>query len=125
MPKVLLDHGAKILIVEDDVNLRRIYELKCFVSGVNVDFAKNGDEALGKMRGRKLIVLDIGLPGMDGMAVLEEMKKRGIDVPVIVISNYDETERQERCINLGAKLCLVKAHLSMERFIELIKPYDK
>lgn len=85
-PKEPLDHLAHpVLVVEDDAGLRAYLVASLEAQGLRVVAASSGEEALELLGGERAIlaVLDIGLPGMDGFAVAEQLAP---DVPVIVVT---------------------------------------
>jgi CheY-like chemotaxis protein len=77
--------GRPVLVVEDDAGIRGYLVEILEQHGYDVVAAASGEEALQRLAGRKarLAVLDVGLPGMDGFAVAEQL---GPDTPVIVVT---------------------------------------
>ncbi|MFH1632233.1 MAG: response regulator [bacterium] len=116
---------AKVLIIEDDKFLSKIYATKLKKEGIDADFALDGVEGLKKMREDKpsLILLDLILPKKDGFAVLEEMKAdpklKGI--PVLILSNLGQESDIERGKKLGAKEFIVKSDTSIQEVISKIR----
>jgi putative two-component system response regulator len=95
------------VLVVDDSNLNRVALSKYLTEAdYLVETAKNGEEALGLLRSRPFDVtlLDLNMPGIDGFAVLEQMKSDSSlrHIPVIVISGSDEMDTVARCIQMGA-----------------------
>ncbi len=76
----------KILLVEDEPDEARSMQLVLSGEGYEVILAGDGKEALDKLAYADLIVLDIILPRLNGDVVLKEMKKRGINKPVVVVT---------------------------------------
>jgi two-component system, response regulator, stage 0 sporulation protein F len=83
---------ARILLVDDEEHIRLLFKEELEDDGYAVDLASNGLEALEKFRGSPydLVVLDIKMPGMDGIQALTEIKKINKDQPVILCSAYGE-----------------------------------
>lgn len=81
-----------ILIVDDEENIRLLYKEELQDEGFEVDLAENGYEAIEKVRAKDydLVVLDIKMPGMDGIKTLTEIKSIKKDLPVILCSAYSE-----------------------------------
>jgi two-component system, response regulator, stage 0 sporulation protein F len=79
-----------ILIVDDEKNIRTLYKETFAKEGYEVSIAENGKECLEACKAKKpdLIILDIKLPDIDGMKVLEKMTEMKIRVPVILNSAY-------------------------------------
>lgn len=76
----------KILIVEDEPDVAETMKMLVERDGYQCDYCLDPRAGLEKMAGYDLLLLDIMMPRMSGRQVLEEMKKRGIEVPVIVVS---------------------------------------
>ena len=82
----------RILLVDDEEHIRLLFKEELEEEGYLIDVASNGFEALDKMKGQRfaLVVLDIKMPGMDGIQTLNEIKKIDKDQPVILCSAYGE-----------------------------------
>src|SRR6266568_5953414 len=98
-----------------------MYRLKLELDGYRVEVASDGLQAVQMATGDPpdIIFLDIRLPKMDGLGVLEALRgnERTRDVPVVILSNYSERELVDRGLRLGALDYLIKtqttpAHLS-------------
>jgi two-component system, response regulator, stage 0 sporulation protein F len=83
---------ATILIVDDEEHIRLLFKEELEDEGYTVDLASNGLDALDKLKRSvySVIVLDIKMPGMDGIQTLAEIKKINKDQPVILCSAYGE-----------------------------------
>ncbi|MEO0250041.1 MAG: response regulator [candidate division WOR-3 bacterium] len=83
---------ARILVVDDEEHIRLLFKEELEDEGYVVDLASNGVEALEKFRNSRydLVVLDIKMPGMDGIQALTEIKKINKDQPAILCSAYGE-----------------------------------
>ncbi len=83
---------TRILLVDDDKHIRLIFKEKLEEEGYLIDLAPDGFEALEKLKGQRfdLVVLDIKMPGMDGIETLNAIKKIDKDQPVILCSAYGE-----------------------------------
>jgi DNA-binding response OmpR family regulator len=82
----------RIMIVDDEENIRFLYKEELEEEGFTVELAKNGQEALDKLPLFKpdLITLDIKMPGMDGIETLKLIRDRERRLPVIMCSAYGE-----------------------------------
>jgi CheY-like chemotaxis protein len=86
--------GRGVLVIDDDPFVRRLVKVALQDSDLEVSTAANGVEALDWMeRGEPdAIVLDLEMPVMDGRAFYHEMRQRGYDAPVLILSAYDARE---------------------------------
>lgn len=102
----------RVLIVDDNEANRVLLSDLCQVVGVTTDTADSGEHGLEQLRkvGYDLVLLDITMPGMDGIRVLKELKddSRLASIPVLMISGIDDMEQIAECIQLGAADYLVK-----------------
>ncbi|MGA2108263.1 MAG: response regulator [Syntrophorhabdales bacterium] len=82
----------RILLVDDEEHIRLLFKEELEEEGYAIDLASNGVEALEKVKAQRfgLVVLDIKMPGMDGIQTLNEIKKIDKDQPVILCSAYGE-----------------------------------
>jgi DNA-binding response OmpR family regulator len=102
-----------VLLVEDDEAICDMYCLALKSSGYEVVTAGTGADALARAGEAPpdVVLLDIGLPDRPGTEVLAELKKSPatINIPVLILSNYDEPEIVDKALMAGALLYLVKA----------------
>ena len=107
--------AATLLVIDDDAIVGEMYRLALTRSGYNVLVAKDGQTGLDMAAASEpaLIFLDIRMPNMDGIAVLERISADdGLRrIPVVMLSNYDDSTYVKRCIGLGAKEYLVKVNI--------------
>ena len=82
----------RIMIVDDEENIRFLYKEELEEDGFTVELAKNGQEALDKLSNFKpdLITLDIKMPGMDGIETLKRIRESERHLPIIMCSAYGE-----------------------------------
>ena len=94
---------AKILIVDDDLHLRKLVRTYAELEDFTCEEAQNGFEALEKLRGGNfdMIVLDIMMPGLDGFETMGELRKWS-QIPVIVLTARDEEYDKLLGFHLGA-----------------------
>lgn len=116
---------TKILVVEDETFLVKIYSVKLAKEGYDVQIATDGEAAIASAKSFKpdLILLDLILPKVNGFEALEEIRKmpETKDTPVIVLSNLGQQEDVKRAESLGADDYLVKANFSIQDVVEKIK----
>lgn len=113
------DEDVRVLLVEDDPEVAQMYRLKLELDGYAVDIASDGVEALRMATEDPpdLLFLDIRLPKMDGLGVLEALREdvRTQNLPVVILSNYSETELVDRGLRLGALDYLIKSQTTPAR----------
>jgi DNA-binding response OmpR family regulator len=97
----------KILIVEDDQDMRRALNVRLRANNYDTAFASDAIEALSIARKEKpdLVLLDLGLPGGDGFMVMDRMKDIASlsCLPVIVVSARDSEGNEDRALSAGAE----------------------
>jgi len=96
--------GERILIIEDDRSLRDGLAMNFKAGGYDVRTARDGPEGLSRVIDDKpdLLILDIMLPGMSGLEILQEMRGRSIDIPVVILSVRSALTDKLEGFGLGA-----------------------
>jgi serine/threonine-protein kinase len=110
---------ARILVADDSLIVRKSYESMLSFMGHEVILCKDGQEAVQKFFTERpeLVILDVDMPGMDGLEACREIRRRpdGLSVPIIIVSALDEENDILKGLNAGANDYLVKpvkeAHL--------------
>jgi DNA-binding response OmpR family regulator len=106
-----VDIMARILLVDDDTTLTDYIGEYLVSLGYEVSSANDGAAALKAIEGNSpnCVLLDIDLKGeLSGIDVLRQIKARGLDVKVIMITGYVESEKEDLCKELGASDYIVK-----------------
>ena len=115
----------KILIVEDDTFISRMYEAKLSSLGYQVKIAENGQDGLRLIKEwlPDLVLLDLILPILDGFEFLKQIKADNNlkNIPIIVLSNLDQKENIEKGISLGASDYIIKAQFTPSEVVEKIE----
>ncbi|MEM7377114.1 MAG: response regulator transcription factor [Pseudomonadota bacterium] len=106
----------RILLVEDDPEIGAAIASALEDAGMAADWVRDGNAALTSIRsgGFELVLLDIGLPGADGLTVLRSVRAQRNNIPVIVITARDAVEDRISGLDLGADDYLVKPFLVSE-----------
>lgn len=109
----LPNQSKKVLIIEDDQAIQKIYQTKLSQEGYQIIQAFDGQEGIEKAKTEcpNLVILDLVLPKIDGFEVLKKIKKdkKTEKIPVIILSNLGQKEDLEKGLSLGADDYLIKA----------------
>ncbi|TME24199.1 MAG: response regulator [Chloroflexi bacterium] len=120
---------VRILFVEDDASVAQMYRLKLELDGYAVDVAGDGITALEKAKTIRpdIVFLDLRLPKLDGLAVLERLRAdtSTAAIPVVILSNWNEKELVERGVSLGALDHLIKSQTTPARLSQRLKDWLK
>ena len=108
-------HGD-ILIVDDDSDIRSMMSRRLRDEGFGTTEAASGDAALLSMRTAMpaLIILDLVMPGLDGFAVLQRVRERGLTVPVLIVTGKDLTAREHETLQQGLVHVIHKSGVSLD-----------
>jgi two-component system response regulator MprA len=105
----MADRSARVLVVEDDAEIASILKRLLRIEGYDVRDAADGEEALSAARDfmPDLVVLDLGLPKLDGVDVARTLRGDG-DVPILVLTARDATDAKVAGLDAGADDYVVK-----------------
>ena len=105
-----MDSKKRILIVDDDETVRLSYRRSLADIPCEVSAAQNGDEALREMQKNPadVVLLDLRMPGPDGLSVLGTIKRKWPDSEVVVITGYPSLDTAITAVQLGAQNYAVK-----------------
>ena len=113
---------AKLLLVEDDNNLRDIYQARLAAEGYEISSAQDGEEALvvAKQAKPDLIISDVMMPKISGFEMLDILRNTpGLEnVRVIMLTALGQSEDQQRADSLGADKYLVKSQVTLEDIVK-------
>lgn len=120
--------SKKVLIIDDDTYLRELYEEVVRDGGYTVETACDGEEGLAKIKqgAYDLILLDIVMPKLDGLGVLQELKaetnlpKNG---PIIVLTNLAHDPILQEALNSGAKSYLIKTDITPDDLLQHLQQF--
>src|SRR5688500_9113039 len=112
---------SSVLIVDDEAGVRSALSGVLRDEGYQVDAVESGEACLDRVSRAPydVIVLDIWLPGLDGLATLERLRQRHVDAPVVMISGHGNIESAVRAIKMGA-FDFVEKPLSLEKTVLVI-----
>src|SRR2546426_570236 len=113
----------KILIVEDDKDFLWILRQNFELEGIPVLFALNGEEGLAMAIQEKpdLIMMDILMPKMDGLAMAKELKKNGVDAQLVFLTNFKDTDHISKAMEtVGEVDYMIKSDVHIDEIITRI-----
>ena len=105
-----MDEKIKILVVDDEEVVRRSHIRTLASLHCDVEVVWNGAEALQAMEQRPadVVLLDLRMPGMDGMTVLKTIKQKWPETEVVIITGYPNVDSAKEAVRLGAYDYLAK-----------------
>ena len=113
---------AKVLLVEDDNNLREIYQARLMAEGYTIVTARDGEEALGVAKAEMpdLIISDVMMPRVSGFEMLDILRNtEGLkDTKVIMLTALGQADDKTRANSLGADRYLVKSQVTLEDIVK-------
>lgn len=121
------DQKAKILFVDDDNFLRKVYKSELGDQGYEVILAADGEEGLekAKISDPDLIILDMIMPKKNGFEVLTELQNNPDtkNIPVIILSNLGQDDDIKKGLDLGAVDYLVKDNITLSTIVDKVSLY--
>lgn len=116
---------AKILIIEDDPLISRMYQKIFSFEGFDVEVASDGQEGLDKVRANlpTVILLDVMMPKMNGLETLEKLKQDPATkaIPVVMLTNLDGEQDAETALLNGAVKYIVKSEYDPKEIVNMVK----
>lgn len=100
----------KILAIEDDLKIQEVLRNSLSMSGYRVDLVSNGEDGIAKTKSDKYdaIILDMMLPGMDGLSVLSKIRGSENKTPILILSAKQSVDDRVQGLKLGADDYMVK-----------------
>lgn len=102
----MIGKGAplKVLVVDDEPAIRRFLRTSLSAQGYTVSEAEGGRAALDQLRRRSpdILVLDLGLPDIDGFDIIEQLRGQGSAIPIVVLSSRSDETGKVKALDLGA-----------------------
>jgi CheY-like chemotaxis protein len=115
----------KILLVEDDPLIYRMYQKAFELEGFTVEIAEDGQKGLEKLTifQPNIILLDIMMPNMNGVEMLARLKENPAtkDIPTVVLTNVSDLRTNHEIYEKGANLALIKSENDPDQVIAWIK----
>ncbi|MEK7616506.1 MAG: response regulator [Patescibacteria group bacterium] len=124
-----MNNGKKVLLIEDEFFISDLYKHILSDAGIRVEVAEDGEQALQKSKADNigLILLDIMLPGLNGIEVLKKLKEDPLyrTIPVVLLTNLVQSSVVKLAYNLGASGYLLKVSLKPEDLVRCVQDYFK
>lgn len=117
---------VKVLLVEDEMFVRELYERVLKQAGIEVTSAADGISGLEAASDKpNLILLDVMMPGLNGIQVLERLKQdpNTRDIPVVLLTNLGQESIIKEALSLGASGYLMKVRVSPYQIVSHVKDF--
>ncbi len=113
----------KVLIVDDEKPMARALELKFNLLGFKAKAVNSGEDALTATTEEEydVILLDLIMPDINGLTVLEKLKEREVKTPVIILSNLSHGDDEKKARQLGATDFLIKANTPISKIVSRVE----
>lgn len=113
----------RILVIEDEQDILSLYKEFLEGAGFEVETASNGEDGLKKILDVKVdvVLLDIMMPKIDGIGVLQTLKDQKKKLPkIIMLTNLSHDGALKEAESLGAKECIIKSEVTPDQVLEKI-----
>ncbi|HEY2157508.1 MAG TPA: response regulator [Isosphaeraceae bacterium] len=99
-----MDRHKRILIVDDEPNVRLVFRTALATLGAEIAVAEDGETALERLERQSfdLVLLDLKMPHVDGMETLRRLRERGDDTPVVIVTAHGDVPHAVEAMKLGA-----------------------
>lgn len=96
--------SLRVLVVDDEPPIRRLLRTSLSAQNYQVDESESGAEAIDAVAGGNydVVVLDLGMPGVDGFEVIRQVREKGVTVPIVVLSVRADEAGKVRALDMGA-----------------------
>ena len=113
--------ATRVLVIEDEQKMAELIKLGLEEEGMEVETAYDGETGLelGRANRHDLIILDLGLPGRDGLEISRELRNSGLKTPILILTAQDSTEMKVRGLDSGADDYLTKPFAFAEMLARL------
>lgn len=117
-----MERPIKLLIVDDESQIRETYGEFFAKRRFDVDVASDGEEGLRKLREAvfDVAIVDIRMPKMDGGELTRHVAEEGIDTSLIILTGHGEKEDAIKAINLGVEAWFEKATVNMDELLQRV-----
>lgn len=115
----------RVLVVEDDAVLAGMLTQSLEAAGFKATHAKNGEE--GKSAATEIapdfMIVDIDMPKMDGVTMLKALRREGVSVPAIMLTNFSQPEHVADAAEIGVLEYLVKADWEIDQIVKKVEAH--
>ena len=116
---------TKVLLIEDDPLIYRLYQKLFKLEGYEIEIAENGQLGLDKLQTfhPDILLMDIMMPTMNGMEMLTKLKEDPATqhIPVIVLTNIADMNITQMALSKGAVLCIIKSQSEPEDVVNSVR----
>ena len=111
-----------VLLVDDETEFVATLAERLQLRGYAASFAVSGADALRRLETDRfdIVVLDVKMPGLDGLAVLEHIRRFDADLPVLLLTGHGDWKDKDRGVQMGATDCLMKP-VDIDELIEKLQ----
>jgi len=115
--------AINILIVDDEEGIRKSLNAYFKMEGYSVETAASGEEAMEKLRASKfnIILMDINMPGMDGIETLQKIKSMDFSIQIIMMTAYSTFDKTMKSLEFGATDYILKPFDNLSELLYLVK----
>ena len=106
----MINHRLRVAVVDDDESVRRALKRLLRASNLEADIFASGQEFLNSLTAQRpdCLILDLHMPGMNGLEVQRVLARMSAHLPVVVITGHDEPQTRTQCLAAGAVAYLCK-----------------
>jgi two-component system response regulator AtoC len=117
----MIKKDPSILVIDDEQGYRALLQWKLGARGLRVETVKNGSEAMALFKDKPfdVVITDLTMPEVDGLSVLEQIKRQWPSTEVIVVTGFGTVETAVRAMKLGAYDVVIKP-FDLEPFIQIV-----
>jgi FixJ family two-component response regulator len=100
----------RVAVIDDDESVRKALCRLLRAANLDADTYASGREFLDSLVARRpdCLILDLHMPGMNGLDIQQRLARNGAQVPVVIITGHDEPQTRAQCLSAGAVACLRK-----------------
>ena len=101
---------GRVLIVDDDAGVRKVLRRILTAAGYVIEEAQDAFQALDSLDSNPpdAALLDIKMPGMDGLGLMDNLRQRGLEIPVVILTGHGDEFTSGKCLEAGAAGYLTK-----------------